>query len=327
MGRHGPGFSRVRPRPGRRGAGADGGGRRRRMPASGAGTAGNNGTAARRRMRPSRTRTVTRSRRTPRPFIITARSSSAARTRTSRKTRGSRCSTAGAVTARSACPAMKPGTWGTEDIAPLSLEEITAEDAQKLAADHSQPASPRRRTRARATSARPRVHDSARGRQLGEACPNSAPRPRRRPRGMFRTTRNFPMPDQLTARVFVVGDNIDTDQIIPAQYLTLLPTVPEEYAQLGSFALIGLPDDVSPVKFVPPGEQEDAVWHRRCRTQLRLRLLARTRAHRARRGGVPRGHRGELRAHLSSATASPRARCTRMNRWTGSAACSKPATR
>ena len=62
------------------------------------------------------------------------------------------------------------------------------------------------------------------------------------------------MPDQLTARVFVVGDNIDTDQIIPAQYLTLLPTVPEEYAQLGSFAMIGLPDDVSPVKFVPPGE-------------------------------------------------------------------------
>ena len=61
------------------------------------------------------------------------------------------------------------------------------------------------------------------------------------------------MPDQLTARVFVVGDNIDTDQIIPAQYLTLLPTVPEEYEQLGSFAMIGLPDDVSPVKFVPPG--------------------------------------------------------------------------
>ena len=58
-----------------------------------------------------------------------------------------------------------------------------------------------------------------------------------------------------TARVFVVGDNIDTDQIIPAQYLTLLPTVPEEYAQLGSYAMIGLPDGAYPTRFVPPGEQ------------------------------------------------------------------------
>ena len=62
-------------------------------------------------------------------------------------------------------------------------------------------------------------------------------------------------PDQITARVFVVGDNIDTDQIIPAQYLTLLPTVPEEYAQLGSFAMIGLPDDQYPQKFITPGTQ------------------------------------------------------------------------
>ncbi len=58
-----------------------------------------------------------------------------------------------------------------------------------------------------------------------------------------------------TARVYVVGDNIDTDQIIPAQYLTLLPTVPEEYAQLGSYAMVGLPDGPYPTKFVPPGEQ------------------------------------------------------------------------
>jgi len=43
-------------------------------------------------------------------------------------------------------------------------------------------------------------------------------------------------------KVFVVGDNIDTDQIIPAQYLTLVPTIPEEYAKLGTYALSGLPD-------------------------------------------------------------------------------------
>ena len=59
----------------------------------------------------------------------------------------------------------------------------------------------------------------------------------------------------LTAHVYVVRDNIDTDQIIPAQYLTLLPTVPEEYAQLGSYAMVGLPDDLYRTKFVPPGEQ------------------------------------------------------------------------
>lgn len=40
---------------------------------------------------------------------------------------------------------------------------------------------------------------------------------------------------------YVVGDNIDTDQIIPAEYLTLVPSNPEEYKKLGSYALIGLP--------------------------------------------------------------------------------------
>ena len=60
------------------------------------------------------------------------------------------------------------------------------------------------------------------------------------------------MSDTLTARIFVVGDNIDTDQIIPAQYLTLVPTIPEEYRKLGTYAMIGLPDDQYPVKFFPP---------------------------------------------------------------------------
>jgi len=32
--------------------------------------------------------------------------------------------------------------------------------------------------------------------------------------------------------VYVVKDNIDTDQIIPAQYLNLVPTIPEEYKKL-----------------------------------------------------------------------------------------------
>jgi 3-isopropylmalate/(R)-2-methylmalate dehydratase small subunit len=50
--------------------------------------------------------------------------------------------------------------------------------------------------------------------------------------------------------VFVLGDNVDTDQIIPAQYLNLVPTIPEEYEKLGSHALAGLLD--SP-RFVPEG--------------------------------------------------------------------------
>ena len=61
------------------------------------------------------------------------------------------------------------------------------------------------------------------------------------------------MPNAITSPVFVCQDNIDTDQIIPAQYLTLVPTIAEEYEKLGSYALIGLPDDLYPVKFIPGG--------------------------------------------------------------------------
>ena len=52
--------------------------------------------------------------------------------------------------------------------------------------------------------------------------------------------------------VYVVRDNIDTDQIIPAQYLNLIPTMPDEYEKLGSFALCGLPDSLYPERFVKP---------------------------------------------------------------------------
>ena len=49
-------------------------------------------------------------------------------------------------------------------------------------------------------------------------------------------------------------DNIDTDQIIPAQYLNLVPTIPDEYEKLGSFAMIGLPDALYPNRFIQPGQ-------------------------------------------------------------------------
>jgi len=54
--------------------------------------------------------------------------------------------------------------------------------------------------------------------------------------------------------VYGVGDNIDTDQIIPAQYLTLVPTIPDEYEKLGSYAMCGLPDSLYPTRFVKEGQ-------------------------------------------------------------------------
>lgn len=57
----------------------------------------------------------------------------------------------------------------------------------------------------------------------------------------------------IRGKVYVLGDNIDTDQIIPAEYLNLVPTIPEEYRALGSHALAGLPEEYPP--FIKAGEQ------------------------------------------------------------------------
>uniref|UniRef100_A0A7N0V900 3-isopropylmalate dehydratase n=1 Tax=Kalanchoe fedtschenkoi TaxID=63787 RepID=A0A7N0V900_KALFE len=54
---------------------------------------------------------------------------------------------------------------------------------------------------------------------------------------------------------YVVKDNIDTDQIIPAEYLTLVPSKPDEYKKLGSYAMIGLPESYR-TRFIEPGESE-----------------------------------------------------------------------
>jgi len=64
------------------------------------------------------------------------------------------------------------------------------------------------------------------------------------------------MTSVFTGPVYVVGDNIDTDQIIPAQYLNLVPTIPEEYEKLGSYALCGLPESQYPVRYVRPGAMD-----------------------------------------------------------------------
>ena len=62
------------------------------------------------------------------------------------------------------------------------------------------------------------------------------------------------MQSVFTGPVYVVRDNIDTDQIIPAQYLTLVPTIPDEYEKLGSYAMAGLPESLYPARFVKEGK-------------------------------------------------------------------------
>jgi 3-isopropylmalate/(R)-2-methylmalate dehydratase small subunit len=62
------------------------------------------------------------------------------------------------------------------------------------------------------------------------------------------------MQSVFTGPVYVVKDNIDTDQIIPAQYLNLVPTIAEEYEKLGSFAMCGLPEALYPTRFVEEGK-------------------------------------------------------------------------
>jgi 3-isopropylmalate/(R)-2-methylmalate dehydratase small subunit len=57
-----------------------------------------------------------------------------------------------------------------------------------------------------------------------------------------------------TGPVYVVRDNIDTDQIISAQYLNLVPTIAEEYEKLGSYALDGLPASLYPTRYVEAGQ-------------------------------------------------------------------------
>ena len=62
------------------------------------------------------------------------------------------------------------------------------------------------------------------------------------------------MQSVFTGPVYVVKDNIDTDQIIPAQYLNLVPTIAEEYEKLGSYAMCGLPEALYPERFVKEGK-------------------------------------------------------------------------
>ena len=49
------------------------------------------------------------------------------------------------------------------------------------------------------------------------------------------------MLSNIRGKAYVLGDNVDTDQINPAQYLTFNPAIPAEYKMFGKYALAGVP--------------------------------------------------------------------------------------
>src|SRR5438067_9057938 len=49
------------------------------------------------------------------------------------------------------------------------------------------------------------------------------------------------MENVITGKAYVLGDNIDTDQIIPAEYLSFNPAIPDERKFFGMYANSGVP--------------------------------------------------------------------------------------
>ena len=63
----------------------------------------------------------------------------------------------------------------------------------------------------------------------------------------------------ITGKAFVLGDDVDTDQIIPAEYLSFNPSDPAERKYFGMYAMAGLPPAQAglpqgKVRFVPEGQ-------------------------------------------------------------------------
>jgi 3-isopropylmalate/(R)-2-methylmalate dehydratase small subunit len=63
----------------------------------------------------------------------------------------------------------------------------------------------------------------------------------------------------ITGKAYVLGENIDTDQIIPAQYLSFNPSIPEERKFFGMYANSGVPEAQAGLpkgntRFVPEGQ-------------------------------------------------------------------------
>jgi 3-isopropylmalate/(R)-2-methylmalate dehydratase small subunit len=67
------------------------------------------------------------------------------------------------------------------------------------------------------------------------------------------------MESRIIGKAYVLGDNIDTDQIIPAQYLSFNPSLPDERKFFGMYAMSSVPDGQrglpdGDVVFVRPNE-------------------------------------------------------------------------
>lgn len=67
------------------------------------------------------------------------------------------------------------------------------------------------------------------------------------------------MQTSISGKAYVLGDDIDTDQIIPAEYLSYNPSDPDERKYFGMYAMAGVPvgQDGLPDghhRFVPEGE-------------------------------------------------------------------------
>lgn len=54
------------------------------------------------------------------------------------------------------------------------------------------------------------------------------------------------MQDAINSLIYALGDNIDTDQILTAEYLKVNPSTSEGYEQLGTLAMCGLPENSLP---------------------------------------------------------------------------------
>ena len=50
------------------------------------------------------------------------------------------------------------------------------------------------------------------------------------------------MENVISGKAYVLGDNIDTDQIIPAQYLSFNPAIPDERKFFGMYAMSSVPE-------------------------------------------------------------------------------------
>lgn len=67
------------------------------------------------------------------------------------------------------------------------------------------------------------------------------------------------MEQVIRGKVYVLGDDVDTDQIIPAHFLMYNPAIPEERKQFGRQALVGVPGPQAglPAGNVPFVDQAD----------------------------------------------------------------------